>query len=164
MNQREVAGAMHRLELLRKIRIHRMMAALKMYPGQPRMMEYINAHPGCTQRELAQALDITPASAAASLKRMEKAGLINRLQDEKDGRRNCLSLTEKGLSQMLQGRSNMDGLDREMFQGLSREDMETFKALCDKMFDNLADDTTKDLNICRLHKEAEGIITIQEET
>ena len=51
MNERDVAGAMHRLELLRKIRIHRMMGALGMYPGQPRMMEYINAHPGCTQRE-----------------------------------------------------------------------------------------------------------------
>lgn len=164
MNDWEVAAAMHRLELLRKIRIHRMMAALKMYPGQPRMMEYINAHPGCTQKEVAQALDITPASAAASLKRMEKAGQVKRLQDEKDGRRNCLSLTEKGLAQMLQGRSNMDSLDKEMFQGLSKYDMETFKALCDKMFDNLADDTTKDLNICRLHKEAEGPITIQEET
>lgn len=164
MNEREVAGAMHRLELLRKIRIHRMMAALKMYPGQPRMMEYIHAHPGCTQKEVAQALDITPASAASSLKRMEKAGLVKRRQDEKDGRRNCLSLTEMGLSQMLQGRNNMDGLDREMFQGLSREDMESFKSLCDKMFDNLADETTRNLNICRLHKAAESPITIQEET
>ena len=31
------------------------------------------------------------------------------------------------------------------------------------MFDNLADETTRNLNICRLHKEAEGPITIQEE-
>ncbi|MBQ6950740.1 MAG: winged helix-turn-helix transcriptional regulator [Clostridia bacterium] len=164
MNERDVAGAMHRLELLRKIRIHRMMGALGMYPGQPRMMEYINAHPGCTQRDVALALDITQASAAASLKRMEKAGLLKRLQDKQDSRRNCLTLTEKGLSQMLQGRNGMDSLDKEMFQGLSQRDMEQFKALCDKMFENLADENTRNLNICRLHKEAENPITIQEET
>ncbi|MBQ4640354.1 MAG: winged helix-turn-helix transcriptional regulator [Clostridia bacterium] len=163
MNQRDVAGAMHRLELLRKIRIRRMMASLGMHPGQPRMMEFIHAHPGCTQREVARDLDITQASAAASLKRMEKAGLLQRLQDEKDSRRNCLTLTEKGLNRMLQGRSEMERLDKEMFQGLTQADMEQFKALCDRMFDSLADDTTKDLNICRLHKEADGPITIQEE-
>ncbi len=163
MNLRDVAGAVHRLELLRKIRIRRMMASLAMHPGQPRMMEFIHAHPGCTQREVAAGLDITQASAAASLKRMEKAGLVQRMQDTKDGRRNCLTLTEKGLNQMLQGRCEMDRLDKEMFRGMTDADMERFKALCDKMFDNLADETTKGLNICRLHKEADSPITIQEE-
>lgn len=163
MHKRETTAAMHRLELLRKIRIHRIMAGLGMYPGQPRMMEYINTHPGCTQREVAGALDITQASVAASIKRMEKAGLVQRMQDKQDSRRNCLTLTETGLARMLQGRSAIENMDTEMFQGLTPEDMDTFKALCDKMFDNLADETTRHLNICRLHKEAENPITIQEE-
>ena len=163
MNERDAAAAMHRLELLRKIRVHRMMGRLALYPGQPRMMEFIHAHPGCTQRDVAQALDITQASAAASLKRLEKAGLVQRLQDKLDSRRNCLTLTEKGLSRMLAGRSGMEQMDKEMFKDLTDEEMHSFKALCDKMFDNLADETTRNLNICRLHKEAEGPITIQEE-
>ena len=162
-DKRRVAGALRRLELLRKIRVHRLMGSLEMYPGQPRMMEYIHRHPGCTQRETALALDITQASAAASLKRLEKAGFVKRRQDEKDSRRNCLFLTEKGLERMLQGRSGMDRLDKEMMQGLTEKDMETLKALCDKMFDNLADETTRGLSICRLHKEADGPITIKEE-
>lgn len=164
MQKREVAMALHRLELLRKIRIRKQMTELHMHPGQPRMMEYIFANPGCTQCRLAQALDITQASAAASLKRMEKAGYVQRIQDEKDIRRNCLHLTEKGIRHMEKGRASMDRLDEEMFQGLSEEETVTLKQLCDKMFDNLADETTRTLNICRLHKAAESPITIQEET
>lgn len=164
MQKREVAMALHRLELLRKIRIRRQMNELHMHPGQPRMMEYIGANPGCTQCRLAQALDITPASAAASLKRMEKAGYVQRTQDEKDPRRNCLHLTPEGRQHMERGRLSMDRLDEEMFDGLSTEEMLTLKNLCDKMFDNLADETTRTLNICRLRKAAESPITIQEET
>lgn len=164
MQKREVAMALHRLELLRKIRIRRQMSALSMHPGQPRMMEYINANPGCTQRQLAQALDITQASVAASIKRMEKAGFVQRIQDDRDTRRNCLHLTQEGIRHMENGRASMDRLDHEMFSGLSEEEMLTLKHLCDKMFDNLADETTRNLNICRLHKAAESPITIQEET
>lgn len=163
MQKRDVAMALHRLELLRKIRIRRQMAAQGMHPGQPRMMEFIHANPGCTQHQVAQALDITSASAAASLKRMEKAGFVQRTQDVRDGRRNCLLLTPTGIRHMENGRAAMNGLDEDMFRGLDEGEMATLKRLCDKMFDNLADETTRSLNICRLHQEADGPITIQEE-
>ncbi len=164
MNQREMAAALHRLELLKKIRIRRLMVSLGIHPGQPRMMEYISNHPGCTQREVATALDITQASAAASLKRLEKAGFLVRVQDEEDGRRNCLTLTPLGQNRMIASREGMNQLHREMFQGMEEEDMITFKALCDRMFDNLADETTKNLSICQMHREADNIISQQEET
>ena len=35
MNERDAAAAMHRLELLRKIRVHRMMGRLALYPRSP---------------------------------------------------------------------------------------------------------------------------------
>lgn len=163
MNEWEVAVALHRLELLRKIRIRRQMAALGMHPGQPRMMEYIHAHPGCTQQDVACHLDITPASAAASLKRMEKAGHVRRIPDAKDARRNCLHLTGEGTQLMFSGRAAMDKLDKDMLLGLKEEDRQHLKALCDKMFENLADETTRDLNICRLHQVADAPIPKKED-
>ena len=68
----EAVGAMHRLELLRRIKARSLLASSGLHPGQPRMLDYIRCHPGCTQKEAAVELDVTPASAAASLKRLSK--------------------------------------------------------------------------------------------
>ena len=89
----EAVKALHRLELLRRIKARSLMADSGLHPGQPRLLEYIRSHPGCTQKEAADELDVTPASAAASLKRLEKAGYVTRTPDEKDARRNQLYIT-----------------------------------------------------------------------
>ena len=96
----EAVAAMHRLELLRRIKTRSLMADSGLHPGQPRLLSYIREHPGCTQKEAADELDITPASAAASLKRLEKAGFVTRTQDDQDARRNRLYITQAGESQM----------------------------------------------------------------
>ena len=71
MDYFEAVGALHRLELLRRIKARSLMADSGLHPGQPRLLEYIRSHPGCTQKEAADELDVTPASAAASLKRLD---------------------------------------------------------------------------------------------
>ena len=76
MAYHEAVGAMQRLELLRKIQARTATGPLGIHPGQPPLLHYIQDHPGCTQKEAADELDVTPASAAASLKRLEKAGLV----------------------------------------------------------------------------------------
>ncbi len=90
MDYFEAVAAMHRLELLRRIKARSLMTDSGLHPGQPRLLEYIRSHPGCTQKEAADELDVTPASAAASLKRLEKAGYVTRSPDDKDARRNQL--------------------------------------------------------------------------
>ena len=111
MDYKMVAGAMRRLELLRKIQLRSAMTALGLHPGQPPMLEFILAHPGCTQKEAADELDVSPASAAASLKRLEKAGLVARRQDAQDVRRNQLELTAAGEAKVMAVREKMDALD-----------------------------------------------------
>ena len=48
------------------------------------------------QKDLVIKLNITPASVSSIANQMESQGLIKRVQDEKDGLRFILSLTEKG--------------------------------------------------------------------
>ena len=66
MNYCEAVGAMHRLELLRRIKARGLMASSGLHPGQPRLLEYILSHPGGTQKQAADEMDVTPASAAIS--------------------------------------------------------------------------------------------------
>ena len=155
MHYFEAVAAMHRLELLRRIKARSLMAASGLHPGQPRMLEYIRGNPGCTQKEAADELDVTPASAAASLKRLEKAGYVSRIPDEKDARRNRLYLTEAGDRQMEENRRQFSSLDERMFAGLTEDEVAAFRTACEKMFDNLADESDRHLTIWKLARKAQ---------
>ena len=163
MNYWEAVGAMHRLELLRRIQARGVMGETGLHPGQPRLLQFIWDHPGCTQKEAADELDVTPASAAASLKRLEKAGLVLRQPDQKDTRRNQLFITDRGMAQMEENKRQFARLDERMFQGMSEEEVEAFRRACEKMFDNLADESCRHLTIWKLaqkaHQEEEGKTT-----
>ena len=154
MNYCEAVEAMHRLELLRRIQARSLMTDSGLHPGQPRLLEYIREHPGCTQKEAADEMDVTPASAAASLKRLEKAGYVIRRPDEKDARRNQLFLTEEGEEKIRANREMFDALDQKMFAGFSEEEVLRFRLTCEKMFENLADESCRHLTIWKLSQRA----------
>ena len=158
MGYYEIVGAMHRLELLRKIKVRTAMTAAGLHAGQPMLLEFIERHPGCTQRECAEELDVTAASAAVSLKRLEKAGLVRRSADPADARCNRLYVTGEGEKRIHLARCALDEMDERMFSGISPEELDRFKALCEQMFDNLADESTRGLNICKLHRAAHDLI------
>ena len=155
MDYFEAVAAMHRLELLRRIKARSLMADSGLHPGQPRLLEYIRSHPGCTQKEAADELDVTPASAAASLKRLEKAGYVTRTQDDRDARRNQLYMTDAGLQQMEGNCRRFAALDERMFTGMTEGEIEAFRRACEKMFDNLADEGDRHLTICKLARKAQ---------
>ncbi len=151
----EAVGAMHRLELLRRIKVREMMADSPLHPGQPRLLQYICDHPGCTQKEAADELDVTPASAAASLKRLEKAGFVSRRPDPKDARRNQLFITDQGIGQMEANRRKFEQLDQQLFAGMTEAEVDAFGRTCEKMFDNLADESCRHLTIWKLARQAQ---------
>ena len=65
-----------------------LLVALSHYPGDPAQAP--------TQKELADRLHIAPPTIAASLKCLERQGYVARRTDEKDSRRNRISITQKG--------------------------------------------------------------------
>ena len=156
MQYRDAVAAMHRLELLRRIMARNLLADLGLHPGQPRLLQYIWDHPGCTQKEAADEMDVTPASAAASLKRLEKAGLVSRSPDEKDARRNRLFITPEGRSRMESNGQRFEQLDAKMFFGMTEGEVEAFRLACEKMFDNLADEGDQHLTVWKLARQAQG--------
>lgn len=159
----EVVSSIRRLELMRRIMTRRVLRNLGLHPGQPPMIEYVISHPGCTQKNVADELDITPASAASSLKRLEKAGIIRREADLNDCRCNRLYATELGKQKSTDAREAFDALDIRMFAGINDEERVMYKVLCERMFENMADETTRGLTICKLHSAADSIFSKQEE-
>ena len=63
---------------------------------QATLLWLIRSHPGLSLRELAAEEGISAPALSGHVDRLEKAGLIERVRDEKDRRRVGLTLTEQG--------------------------------------------------------------------
>lgn len=127
-----------RLEIMHRLSIQRASVQEGVHLGQPPILIYIAEHEGCTQREIADALQVSPASIATSLKRMQRSGLIQKKVDSTDLRSNCLTLTPEGQSAMQRSRQACDAVDRRMFEGFSREELSTFCHYLDRAIGNLS--------------------------
>jgi hypothetical protein len=156
---REIIGAMHRLDLLRRISIRDSARGIELHRTQMPMLEYISAHPGCTQADVSNHLHVSPASIACSAKRMESAGLIARVPDEANLRRNKLTATEAGRARLMQMRAVFDALDARTFRGFSGAELASLSSMLNRMIQNSArgDAAQKTMHelICQLN-EMEG--------
>jgi DNA-binding MarR family transcriptional regulator len=90
-----------------------------------------------SQKELADAIGISPATVAISIKRMGKAGLICKKPDERDRRRNIIALTEKG-KEITDGCSAaFNEINRDVFKGFTKDEQEQLKKFYLRMIKNL---------------------------
>lgn len=90
-----------------------------------------------TQKEIADFFGIAPASAAVSLKRMEHAGLVNRVTDETDQRRNRITLTEKGKRQADACKRAIYDLHTLLVKGFDENEKQNLCVYYERMIDNM---------------------------
>ncbi len=137
MDLRELVHELISISVIHRCRITKSASSVGLYYGQPMILEYVKNNDKCSQKELACAVHISAASAAISLKRIEKAGFLTRTADEKDPRKKHLSITPKGEKALLEFHKICDTTDKEMFKGFSKEDKETLHSLLLRLHDNL---------------------------
>ena len=114
---------------LRDVCSPRLLLELFHWPGAPEQPP--------TQKELADRLHCAPPTIAASLKVLERQGYVERRTDEKDSRRNRISITQKGRDAI---RTAMDGfrrVDEYMYHGFSPEERELVYGFHRRMLENL---------------------------
>ena len=78
----QVTGRLHKLELVRMLAQRNEICKDGLYAGQMPVLNYLAEHPGCTQVEMADFLQVSPASIALSTKRLQKAGYLTKEVDE----------------------------------------------------------------------------------
>lgn len=153
---RETVHKLCKVSLLHRYRISVALSGLKIYRGQPEILEYLSKNGDCSQKELADSLGVSPASIATSLKRMSKENFIERTPDENDRRINRLRITEKGEKIRLEGRKNCDKVDKIMFSGFSDEEINSFSAMLSKICENLSGDGINEKNVMNFIKNRNG--------
>lgn len=137
MELRKLVCELISISAIHRYRITKSASSVGLYFGQPMILDYVLQHDACTQKELAEAMHISAASIAVSIKRIEKAGLITRTPDETDSRKNHLSVTQKGKEAFMEFRKICDATDEAMFRDFTPEERETLHRLLVRLHNNL---------------------------
>lgn len=134
--------------------IHSASAACGLYKGQLPILEQAENNENCTQKEIAEMLWISAPSVATSIKRMEKAGLLEKNCDENDLRNNRICLTDKGKELTQKCRIEFNAIDEQMFSGFSPEECSLLYQFFDRMIANLSTDEVDPQKIRELIRHA----------
>ncbi len=111
--------------------------------GQPRILHTVADMDGASQREIADKLQISPASLAMSIKRMCKAGLLEKVASETDQRTNQIRITPKGMQQNIDCLTECAQADAKMLEGLSQAEIGLLSGLLARIYDNLVQMTVE---------------------
>ena len=100
-------------------------------------------HPNTSQKELAEYLNVTAATVAVSVKKLEKGGYITRIVDQEDNRYNKLCLTEEGRDVVEHSRQFFKNVENQMFLGFTEEEFQIMEGYLERVYANLSDITAK---------------------
>lgn len=119
------------------IKVYKEMSNKGIHPRQISLLELISKEDGLSQKEIAQKLNIRPPTAAVSVKRMERAGLLVKEADVTDKRISHIYITEKGRKIVLDlGISNQE-MSKIIFDSIDATDIKIFKNVLSTMVDNI---------------------------
>jgi len=107
------------------------------YHAQHRLLMEISRNPSASQKDIARSMDVSAATIAVSLKKLEKGGYIKKEMDEVDNRLNQITITEKGNRVVEQSKQIFDSIDRMVFEGFNEAEKSSLLVLLQKLNSNL---------------------------
>ncbi|MFT4214974.1 MAG: MarR family winged helix-turn-helix transcriptional regulator [Microbacterium sp.] len=87
----------------------------------------LDRRPESSQRELCEEVDLDRSTIADLLSRMERRGLLSRSRAAEDGRRNVVTLTPDGATELERLRPLVDRADAELTVALAPEELEALQ-------------------------------------
>ena len=139
MDHEGLKNSMHkfmRISKLHRAAFEKRVSALGIHHSQHHLLMHLsrcNELP--TQKEIAEHLKISPAAVTVSLKKLEKAGLVEKGASF-DARENKIIITDKGKEMVKQSRDMFFDIDKSLFDGISDEDIEKLNEYLDTILKN----------------------------
>ena len=123
---RRTGEALHELIQTYNFCMQRTLSKYGLYPGQPPLLF-----------DLAEKLAVSKASVGVSLRRLEKAGFVKRVQDKKDTRCNRIALTPKGQEYARWCAIDYDMLYATLLENFSGDERERVAETIERMLKSL---------------------------
>lgn len=106
-------------------------------PGQPKILEFLLEHNGCTQKEIVKGCALDKSTVTSLLSRMEGKKLVQRRPLEHDRRHTLVFLTEEGAQWAKRTVEICAEVDRMALMGIPPEELSAFLATFQKILSNL---------------------------
>ena len=118
-------------------RAHELLEGLGLYRGQPPLLRALHHEEGLTQSELAEHLQVTPATITKMIQRLEKSGFVQRMADETDQRVSRVYLTAAGRAIQIQMASALQKLETETLRGFGAQERDLLHKSLIRVRENL---------------------------
>lgn len=102
------------------------------------LISVVARHPGATQRIIAEALEMSEASAGRLIDRLCAEGLLERRERDDDRRARAVYLTPAAEPLLSQSAEIARAYTQTIFDGLDQADLETLQKLLGQLYENLA--------------------------
>lgn len=135
--QQQVGVALHFAMMAHRQLIGRRLAEAGLHPGQAMCLREIAHSDGITQRDLAERLNVTRPTVTVMIKKMERAGLVERHVDQADQRFTHIHLTEKAARIHDDMHEAFGEIVDTMVKDISEEDQQRLVDLLGRMTQNM---------------------------
>ncbi len=92
---------------------------------------------GIFQRDLEKEFNLRSPTASEIIKKLEEKGLIVRENIEADGRKKKIIPTQKALECDAASRKKLREMEKQIVKGISKEEIDSFRAVSKKLMENL---------------------------
>lgn len=108
-----------------------------MYRGQHQILMCIFRNPDVSQKDLAKLHNVSTATIAVSLKKLEKGGYVKRMADSEDNRFNKVMITEKGYHVVENSVDFFRNVETGLLEGFDENDKDILYAYLQRISRNL---------------------------
>lgn len=117
--------------------MQKFLEATGVFQAQHHLLMHISRMQSVSQIEIAKTMEVSTATIAVTLKKLESGGYIRKVMDKSDNRLNKITITEKGARVVEESKLIFESTDRETFQGFTEEEMDQLSYLLKKLDTNL---------------------------
>ena len=118
-------------------KMERLLEGTGLHRAQHRLLMTLSEGKFESQAELAAVLEISTATVAVSLKKLERDGYIQKTTKKDESRAKFVSLTEKGEDVVARSREIFAYMDQSVIRGFSEEELVTLRKFLKQMYDNV---------------------------
>ena len=112
---------------------HRQIRASGLNDTECMICSYVYAHENCSQDDVSKALCMDKTTVTKSMQVLENMGVLLRVSDERDKRRNVLNLTTDGKEKCYKILHIHDDWVRKIMEELNDEEQKQFEIYCQRL-------------------------------
>lgn len=134
--QHQIVDLFRAADRILKRSIDKKVEGTGVYRSQHRLLMLLGKFPECSQTEIAEKMEVSPAAVAVSLKKLEKSGYVSRQCNENDNRVNHIAVTEKGWETIKASRKDFNEIENAFFIDFSETELEQLEEYFRRVIQN----------------------------